>query len=642
MTRLYGWVGKILRVNLTNGEISEEETMKYTDNFIGGRGINAKIAWEETGPEINAFDPANRLTIMTGPLTGTAAPGVGKVMLGTRAPQTYPKPAYTRSSMGGSWGTELKYAGYDGIVIWGKAPESSYLWINDREVEMRDGKELWGLDIFATQKRLQRELGDEIRSIAIGPAGERLSRISIIENETENAAGQGGFGAVMGSKNLKAVAVKGNGVVRVADPDKLIEIYKHIKNLTPENVLPDLPKIEGRYEQKYSSCEGCPNYCRVKMVVSVPGRIHPETYSSEIHCVETRWLVKGWNIPHRDYENEYPELPKDMPEIEDLASAFEAKVLGNMYGLNMWEVTLGIVPWLKMCVEAGIITEERLKIPLELNRGEFWSELFRKIAYREGFGDVLAEGIPRAADIIGEGHEYLTTCAHGYVEHWIGRGIQSALTFPYWILSALIWATDSRDPFSDTHDVYRLGYSTPHLSEKQERAISETIYGSNKTTDPTYEHKAQRAIWHQNRCAAKETLVLCESIYPIITSTRTSNGFGDTSVESMLLSAVTGLEIGEKELDHIGERVFNLERAIMLREGRSREYDVNCGIIEYLSDRPDTDGITLDEKLFMKTLDEYYSLRGWDAPTGKPTAEKLIELNLRDSYNNLKKCDLIP
>jgi len=218
MTSIYGWAGQILRGDLTTLQFTAEDTMQYAKQVLGGRGIAAQIAWNELSPKIGAFDPANCLIIMSGPLTGTATPGSGRVMFGGIAPQVYPTPRYTRSSMGGHWGAMLKYGGYDGIVLTGRAEQPVYLWIHDSIAEVRDASHLWGVDTYSTQQLLLREHGADAVAITIGPAGEHLSRIAIIANETENAAGQGGFGAVMGSKNLKAIVVHGTLPLNISDP----------------------------------------------------------------------------------------------------------------------------------------------------------------------------------------------------------------------------------------------------------------------------------------------------------------------------------------------------------------------------------------------------------------------------------------
>ena len=646
MSKPCGWIGKILRVDLTKERICCEDTENYANRFIGGRGIADKIAWDEISPNINPFDPQNRLIIMSGPTSGTMGSGTGRAQFCTVAPQVYPVPKVTRSSMGGPWAARLKYAGYDGLILQGKAETPVFLWIHDTEAEIKDARGLWGLDTFDAQKTIIGEYGPDVSVITIGPAGENLSRIAIIANETENAAGQGGFGAVMGSKKLKAIALKGSGGVRVADPKRLMETARRIDKLLGQRT--SMPgSFSEKYSQKRVACQGCPRSCG-RMLLNIPGRVQAVPMSANMTCVETRWVEEGWGIPHRGYKNSYPELPKKTPSIKDVESGFEAKVVGDRYGLNMWEMTIGLVTWLKLCVEAGIITEEDIGMPLELHKGEFWSELFRKIAYREGIGDVLAEGLPRAADILGKGHQYLPHVAHGYAEHWVGRGIQSALEFPFWTISALVWATDSRDPFSDHHRSYSLGSlgsdnPTPYLSDEQARAISKRLYGSEKTSDPTYEYKAMRVIWHQNRCCVDESLVLCEKGgFPMISSSVTRDGFGYPAAESDLFSAVTGVEMSEAELDRIGERIFNLERAIMMREGRSKEYDIKCGVVKYMKERPDRDGIRLDEEKFLKSLDEYYQLRDWDVATGRPRRERMEELGLKDIAQELGRLGLLP
>ena len=227
----YGWVGRILRVDLTSRRIAEDDTRKYANDFVGGRGAAARIAWEEIPPGIDAFDPENRLIIMTGPITGTLAPTSGRFEVCGVAPQAYPRPHYTRSCVGGHWGPELKYAGYDGIVVKGRAESPVCLWINDRQASLVDAGNLWGLDVFATQRKLLETYNGKPQVMCIGPAGEKLVRIAVIQSGIENAAGQGGFGAVMGFKRLKAIAVRGTGAVRIADPERFVEVCRHVRRV---------------------------------------------------------------------------------------------------------------------------------------------------------------------------------------------------------------------------------------------------------------------------------------------------------------------------------------------------------------------------------------------------------------------------
>jgi len=218
-----GWTGKILRVDLSSGKISHLDTAQYVPKFIGGLGIAAKIAWDELRPGVGPFDPENMLMIMAGPLTGTLASGAGRVEVVGIAPQQRP-PVFSRSGMGGHWGAELKYAGFDGIVVGGVSAKPVYVWIDNSKVEIRDAGELWGTGTYSTTMVLRAIHGPKTRVVSCGQAGENLSRIAVIQTETGNAAGQGGYGGVMGSKRLKAIAVRGTKGVKVARPAEFLEL----------------------------------------------------------------------------------------------------------------------------------------------------------------------------------------------------------------------------------------------------------------------------------------------------------------------------------------------------------------------------------------------------------------------------------
>jgi aldehyde:ferredoxin oxidoreductase len=221
---MYGWVGKILRVDLTTGIISEVPTANYVPKYIGGRGIGAKIHWDEITPAVGAFDPQNKLTFMTGPLVGTPAPSASRTTVQAVSPMTYPEELYASSTVGGHWGPELKFAGYDGIIIQGKSPSPVYLWIHDGLAEIRDAKHLWGLNTYDSQKAIWETHGKKTRILTIGPAGEHLVRMAIILSDVSSTSGTPGYGAVMGAKNLKAIAVNGTGGVPVAKPQELLDL----------------------------------------------------------------------------------------------------------------------------------------------------------------------------------------------------------------------------------------------------------------------------------------------------------------------------------------------------------------------------------------------------------------------------------
>ena len=620
----YGWVGKILQVDLTTRLIGQLDTMDYAEAFIGGRGIAARIAWEQLPPNVDAFDPDNRLIFMTGPLTGTLAPTSGRIEVCGAAPQAYPTTHYTRSSMGGFWGAELKYAGYDGVVIHGKADEPVYIWISDGEVEIVGAQGLWGKDTFETQEALFEKHGRGTRSVCIGPAGENLVRMAVILTEIKNAAGQGGFGAAMGSKNLKAIAVRGNGEVTIARPKEFMEACAYVTKIGQAT----------RRRAVEPGCKACTSACTilacgsVQVEKDVRGTVFARNYKGGLHCVSR----------------------EVMDHLEPWEPSFEAAQLANRMGLNNYDIFIGLGPylpsWLESLVDSGVITDEDLDIPLDeelgFRSGEFWSRLILKIAYREGIGSILAEGIARAADIYEEGKKFSPHVGHGFTAHWDGR-FSRRPDFPYWIVSALNWATDSRDPMvhgyaQEIHNWLREGEGSVVTSRL--KAIGKRLYGSEKAVAPDseYEWKAQPTIWHENNDCIKDSLPTCDLIFPLIFSHTSPDGFGDTDADALLFRTATGIDLDEHALRRAGERIFNLERCIQVREGRTRKDDEQ--VIPHFK-KPDAQGITLDEKKFSQLMDEFYELRGWDPQTGIPRGDKLEELGLGFATRELRKIGML-
>jgi len=602
---VYGWAGKILNVNLTSSKLREEDTLKLAERYVGGRGIAAWIGWREIPPEMDAFSPENRLIFMTGPLTGTLAPASGRLEVCSKAPQAYPRTHYTRSSMGGQWGPELKYAGYDGIIIHGKAPSPVYLWIKDGETEIKDASLLWGLDTFATQKKLIEKHGKRTQICCIGPAGENLVRIAVIQSGIESAAGQGGFGAVMGSKNLKAIAVKGSGGVRIARPEQFMKVCAHVRSLRPHRT--NAPP----YNKACSMA--CGTHCSMRVYRKKNGEV------LAAHCCSPGVSLK--------------------PQEE----GFEVELLCDKYGLNRWEINwmgFGKGSWFYRAKEAGLLTEEDFGMPLDLDSPRFWCRLLQKIAYKEGIGKVLAEGMPRAADILRKAREQIPHVGHGYAAHWDGH-LYGYPRYPHWIVSALTWAMDTRDPIVHCYaqEIARwYGYGSGRLSIGDIEEVSERVYGSRLAValDSGYEYKAQPTKWHQHRDVIKDSLPVCDQMgFPLLYSEK---GYGDTAAEANLFSAATGIDITEEELNRFGERVINLERAIMIKEGRTRRDDES--IIPYFR-KPDRNGVLLDAAKFSKLVDEFYELRGWNKITGRPTREKLEELDLKEVADKLANLGML-
>ena len=229
-----GWTGKLLRVNLTTGQHQVEEVhATWQRDYIGGRGLAARYLLEEMDPTVDAFSPENKMIFATGPLTGTPVPCGARYMVVTKGALTN---AITTSNSGGHWGPELKFAGYDLLILEGAAPKPSYLYIYDDQVEVRDATEYWGKGVWKTEDGLRRDLGiPQLRVACIGPAGENRVRFACIMNDKHRAAGRGGVGAVMGAKNLKAIAVRGTGGVSIADPESFMKSHWEMRASMQDN-----------------------------------------------------------------------------------------------------------------------------------------------------------------------------------------------------------------------------------------------------------------------------------------------------------------------------------------------------------------------------------------------------------------------
>jgi aldehyde:ferredoxin oxidoreductase len=634
MAKSYGWAGKVLQVDLTNEKVNKVLTADYRpEEFIGGVGLNAKIFWELGCPKVSAFNPGNPLIISVGPLTGIYGPfSRGEVC--SISPQCYPDELFTYSGFGGMFPAEMKYAGYDSIVILGKAEKPVYLSIHDEDVQIKDATDLWGVETFEAQKVLMTN-EPEASILVIGPAGENLSRIAVILNETKFAAGQGGFGAIMGSKNLKAIAVRGTGVVAVAKPDNILELTKPIieenkKGIpllrvvfrTPYMAPQETKDIFARkYFKKHYGCYGCPLQCH--SIHYIPG-----IGLSGVSCANWLWA---------------PRFSIDPKEV------WEANVLSQRLGINTFEV-IGLPLLLALSLEAGILTREEIQEDIGLptpkwlggtaTNHEFLTVLLHKIAngespYAEGtarfteyFGKKLASG-KKLMDLYKEQYT-----AHGYAFHHVDN-----------LGSALHWATDTRDPVDSCHE-----YKNPSAPEANEH-FGLPPYDNYQIVDlskTVYEGAERVTAWVQDNQCLKNSLPVCE-FWALIPSFYTPPQMDLRIFESSLLSAVTGLDMDVDKIAKAGERIWNLRRAIMVkRENRTRENDtlnepyfkkaITClaGSATGLVNGP------IDKAKFEALKDRYYKLRGWDVTTGWPTRAKLEELGLKYVADELANIGKLP
>ena len=645
---MYGWRNRLLRVDLSEGRIWAQEAAPYLPTYLGARGLAAKILWDEYPRPVDALDPRNPFMVMPGALTGTRSPYSGRTNVCAFSPQCYPYTWFTRASIGAEWGAELKKAGYDGLVVTGASESPVQILIRDDEVGILPADELWGLDCIEAQEAAQAAHGTHIKTLAIGPAGERLSRIATIQTATTSVAGQGGFGAVMGSKKLKAISVMGSERVPVADPERVQWLYRAVgeevrttreRHKRIQALNEQLVEQGGGKARVYPCTASCPTPCSLYLS-GVQGCAFDRKWSGGLACISglfagsRRSVAYDWNIGFR--------------------GGFELNMYANRLGLNHWEILVGMAPWLRSCGRLGLLAELDGR-PLDWDSSEFWAKMLHDIAYRQGMGDALAEGGYRAAHILDLGVEVMRRyyTGWGYSGHWDGHAaVVNYIVYPFWITGALHWAMDTRDPASSTHDyvqnvIYWGPFGGPFKNDAAPitwdhmRGIGQRIYGRADTLDPLsgYEGKAIPAAYHAVRSIMKDCLPTDDQVFPLIYSHNTEDRYcriGDIEgldVDAHLLRAGTGLDWDTREFERAAERVLNLERANTVRHwGRDRkmdervlpsfEYDENW-INPELGERK-----ALDRQEFDPLMDEYYRLRGWDVSTGWPTRERLESLDL--------------
>ncbi|MEK6239291.1 MAG: aldehyde ferredoxin oxidoreductase family protein, partial [Planctomycetales bacterium] len=420
-----GWTGKLLRVNLTTGEHSVEAIpQEWLKEYVGGRGLAVRYLYEEMDPTVDPLSPENNLIFATGPLTGTPTPCGARYMVVTKGALTG---AVTTSNSGGHWGPELKFAGYDLLILEGRSPKPSYLFIYDDRVEIRDAAAYWGKGVFHTEDGLRKEVGlPNLRVACIGPAGEKLVRFACIVNDKHRAAGRSGVGAVMGSKNLKAIAVRGTGGVDVADPPAFMksvwsmraEMQDHPQRLSFASVgtaatmdltqacggLPTRNFLQGQFEEHENlngnavkdtrmvankACFACTIAC---------GRVCKLGDASDKFLVNTHprnWKQAGEGP---EYENAWA-LGADTG-VGDLDAVLKANWLCNDLGMDPISMGATLAAAMEL-YENGVIDDSQVEMPLKFGSGDAVVRMTEATAYREGFGDELAEGSKRMGEKLG-------------------------------------------------------------------------------------------------------------------------------------------------------------------------------------------------------------------------------------------------
>ena len=631
-----GYSGKIARVDLSSGAVSHIPTEDYARPFLGGQGIAARIYWEEVPPEVQAFDPANRLIFATGPGAGFSGLAGSRWVVCGKSPATTPQ-LFTHANLGGSWGAELKAAGFDALVVQGKADKPVYLLIEDGEIKIATAADLWGKGAAQVRRILKDRHGSSYSVAAVGPAGDNMTALATILADNDSS-GSGGLGGVMGSKNLKAIAVRGSGSVRAAHPLQLQQLLEHVNALKKN--IPRLDSGAGRSAGKVP-CTGCTNECSRDLYEAKDGS-------------KGKSMCQSSNS-YKEWASRYYDDPGDV--------IFQANRLCDDYGVNTKSIA-PMISWLERCHQAGLLTEKDTGLPLTaMGSLEFLQTLLENIVHRRGFGEVLAQGVHRAAAAIGGPAMELL------YDDVTEAGERMTYVPKAFITTGLLYALAPRQPIQQLHEISLLGIQwvqwatgmpNANLSSDVLRGIARRFWGSELGADfSTYEGKALAAKMVQDRQLAKECLILCDNVWPVFYVEDSADHVGDPALESKVCSAITGREMSEQGLYRIGERVVNLQRAILAREGRrGREGDrlpEACFTIPLESERLNPDclfpgregkvisrkGAVFEKDKFQEMLGEFYELRGWDRETGLPGKAGLEDLGLGDVASDLAQRGLL-
>jgi len=612
-----GYTGKILRVNLSDKSISiEEPDDKFYRRYFGGTALIGYYLLKELKPGIDPLGPDNKLIFSAGVITGIPCAGSGRSGVGSKSPLTN---GWGDSQAGGFWPAELKRAGWDAIIIEGKAANPVYLWINDDKVEIRDASHLWGKDTLEVEKQIQDELGDKrVRVAQIGPGGEKLVRFACILNDINHAYGRCGHGAVMGSKMLRAIAVRGHQTLPLAHPEKVREVAKWLADnykvlsagLTANGQADDLPALneagtlptrnfqEGQFEDYMDiagvtmtetilvgrgNCYACPINCKREVKVGPPYNVDPAYGGPEYESIAALGSLCG---------------------VKDLKAIAKGNQLCNAYGLDTIS-TGNSIAFAMECFERGLLSKKDTGgIELKFGNTEAMMTMVEMIARREGLGDILAEGVKRAAEKIG----------HGTAEYAMQiKGQELPMHDPRAKVGLGIGYATSPTGADHCHSLHDTPYAFegPSLEAIKTLGIQEPL--SIFDLSPAKVRMSQYIVnWaHFQNCAA---ICLCPPF--------------NHSQTMQLVNGATGWNTSVFELMKVGERALALARVFNAREGYTAKDDIIPErFYEAFNSGPLKDK-EIDRETMHQAIQTYYKMAGWDPELAVPTAEKLQELDL--------------
>ncbi len=619
-----GFMGKILRVDLKEGKLWDEALSKdVTRKYIGGVGLATRYLYDEVPQGVEPLGPENKLIFMTGPLTGTASASAARYSVVTKSPLTG---IWGQANSGGSFGPAMKRSGYDGIIFQGVSPKPVYLKIEDGKAELQDASHLWGKIVPETEDALKSELGKEITVACIGPAGENKVRYAAIMNNKHRAAGRCGVGAVMGSKNLKAVAVSGKQPIKLANPDEFKNKSKKQYELINESMLKigfetfgtamvaDMVNVKGGYPTRNWQLGEFENIEDINAQA-----ISDKVLTSRVNCFACPIACgRGSEIKEGEWQGRKGEGPEYETSntlgaqcaVSDINAITQANYLCNEYGLDTISAGSSIA-FAMECFEKGILTGEQTGgLELKFGDGDMVVDLVGKISKREGVGDLLAEGTKRMAEKLGQGSEHFAMNVKGLeLPAYDPRAAK---------VVGLSYVTANRGGDHVTGVIIAPTFIDAPILLVEDSHIQDP-YEANP-------HDAKILVDMENGATVFDCIGGCKFMGLLL--------YAQDYVD--LIAAATGWNFSVEEFRKSGERIYNLIRAYCVREGITREADA---LPQRLLKDPlpggSAEGMVVDIVDLEKMKDAYYDFRGWDKATGKPSPEKLTELGLEDQKADL-------
>lgn len=630
----YGYCNQALRINLNNNTIKKETLdPQFLKDYLGGRGLNIRRLYEEVPPEVNPLSEDNKMFIGVGPLTGTLFPGAARVNFTAKSPQTN---ILGDSNTGGFLGPEIKFAGFDQIILEGKADQLSYLYIKDGEAEIRSAKHLKQLDTFETQEKIKEELGDSrVQIAAIGPAAENGVKYSGIFCNMVRAAARTGMGLVLASKNIKAIAVRGTMDLGAKKPDKfktlIDKMDQEIKNHSEYEIRTRLGTTQLVASLNELGCLATRHFQTgyFEDGDKVSGEYLEENYKQKekgcfactIPCSRFFEIKKG---KYKGLKSEGPEFEglagfSSRVGVSDIEDALNGVDLCNRYGLDVI-TTSECIAFTMELYEKGILSSEEVDgLKPNFGNSEAVFALIEKIKNREGFGDLLADGVVKAAERIGQDTKKLAMHVKGLeIFQADPRGIKG-----YGLGVAV--ATRGGDHLR----------SEPWFEFSQNAEEGKRRFGYPESAFRLeYKGKGRVVKFYEERCVLADCLEACKN-------TVVNMEIISFKEAAELLNALTEYDFTAEEIQKSAERIMNVERGYIVREGIRREDDS-------LPDRflkeplPEECGESAGSVVELEPmLDEYYKARSWEVATGLPTERKLKELGLDEILVDLKNRDII-